>query len=80
MSKEMNASQEYATTNPISIAQVAERLSCTKRPVQYLAKEGELPYLTIGLGEKRQGGLGIPADAVDAFITDRLAQAEAARE
>ncbi len=52
---------------------MAERLSCTKRQVQCLAKEGELPYLKIGLGEKRQGGLRIPADAVDAFITDRLA-------
>lgn len=72
--------EEMRTVRLLTIAQVAERLSCTKRQVQYLAKEGELPYLKIGLGEKRQGGLRIPADAVDAFITDRLAQAEAARE
>ena len=63
----------------LTVGQVAERLSCTKRQVQYLTKEGELPSLKIGLGETRKGGLRIPSDAVDAFIMDRLAQSEDAR-
>jgi excisionase family DNA binding protein len=56
----------------LTVNQVAERLACTKRQVQYLIEAGEIPSLRIGLGKKRQGGLRIPSHAVDAFIAERL--------